>query len=347
MAPLNELSEQLLQNSALANRFPLDAVFCYTGGRKASLQSQVFIMAKVLIIGSNGQLGSECVKAFGDDCAGVDFPQIDITRAESVEDAFVERQPVVVVNCAAYTAVDKAESDAAACAVLNAEAAGILARACKKIGAFLIHVSTDYVFNGEREAPAPWLESDAPDPRSVYGATKLAGEKNIAESGVAHAILRTAWLYGANGKNFPKTMLRLALANPSKPIRVVDDQFGCPTCAADLARQIRAVAEARANGAGARGEGVFHAVSSGWTSWFGFASEFLRLMEAPHEIAPISSAEFPTPARRPANSILDAARLRELGVFAMPEWREALAEFVRLNRGALVAEQEEALRQQQ
>ena len=293
-------------------------------------------MARIFIIGSNGQLGSECVKAFGAEAFGSDFPDIDITDEASARKALdAVEAGGVVVNCAAYTAVDKAESERDACERLNAAAPGILGRLCRERDLFLIHISTDYVFSGEREIPRAWLESDAPAPQGWYGETKLRGEIAVAESGCRHAILRTAWLYGINGKNFLKTMLRLAAANstagePLKPIRVVSDQFGCPTCAADLAKQIKEIAKSKEFPSG-----VYHAVSSGWTNWFEFAKDFLVLTGVEHKIQAIKTVEYPTPAKRPANSILDTARLRGLGIYTMPDWKDALAEFVELNKERL------------
>ena len=292
-------------------------------------------MNRTLIIGCTGQLGSECMKTFGEEAAGVDFPQIDITDEASVRAAFAQAgTPAAVVNCAAYTAVDKAETEREACEKLNAAAPGTLAKICREHGAFLIHISTDYVFNGEREIPRPWAENEKPEPRSWYGATKLAGENAIRESGCEYAILRTAWLYGVNGKNFPKTMLRMALAGGK--MRIVSDQFGSPTCAADLARQICEIAKPQ-NRETVKNR-IYHAVSSGWTSWHGFAEEFLRMMAVPHNIQAVKTVDYPTPAKRPHNSILATTRLRELGLCVMPDWEIALAEFVAKNKTKLISE---------
>jgi len=291
-------------------------------------------VSRILIAGCNGQLGHDCVATLAaHEILALDVPRFDITSAASVRSHLADFHPDAVVNCAAYTAVDKAESDAALCRAVNAEGPRVLAEACRESGAYLVHVSTDYVFDGRREPPRPWLETDTPGPATVYGQTKLEGEQAIAASGCRHAILRTAWLYGAHGKNFPKTMLRLALANPEKPLRVVADQFGCPTWSDRLARQIKTLVEQPEPP-----QGLFHAVALGHTTWHGFASEFLRLMDVPHTIVPCSTAEYPTPAKRPANSILEDAALAALGLCVMDDWRAALAAYVAAHRDALLAE---------
>ena len=291
-------------------------------------------MSRILIAGCNGQLGNDCLRVLKHhDILAVDLPRIDITSASSVHDLIQHFKPGFLVNCAAYTAVDKAESDQKLCAAVNAAGPAVLADVCMKNDVFLVHVSTDYVFNGLRPVPEAWKESDTPDPTTVYGVTKLAGEQAIIASKCRYAILRTAWLYGAHGKNFPKTMLRLALADPKRTIRVVNDQFGCPTWSLRLANQIKAILESPAPPVG-----VFHAVAQGHTSWYGFASEFLRLMDVPHAIEPCTTADYPTPAKRPMNSILDDAALKAIGLCRMDGWKDALSEFVRENRTALLAE---------
>lgn len=288
---------------------------------------------RILVAGANGQLGTDCLAVLaGHETLGLDLPALDIADPESVRAAFRAFRPDAVVNCAAYTAVDRAETDEAAADRANRQGPAVLAGACAGAGARLVHVSTDYVFSGDRPVPEPWTEDDAPAPRTAYGRTKLAGERAIAGSGCDHAILRTAWLYGARGKNFPKTMLRLALANPADTARVVADQWGCPTWSRRLAEQIRAVLENPG-----RVSGVCHAVGQGRTNWFEFAETFLSLVGVPHRLTPCATADYPTPARRPANSILDCGRLRAAGLLVMDGWRDALAAFVAENRDALLA----------
>ncbi len=288
-------------------------------------------MAKILIAGSNGQLGTDCQSVFAEhDLLALDMPEIDITSRDSVASAIIDFKPDVLINCAAYTAVDKAESDQALCHAVNATGPALLAEECKRLGTLLVHISTDYVFSGDKAVPEAWLETDVPSPATVYGRTKLKGEKAIQSSGCRYAILRTAWLYGAHGKNFPKTMLRLALSDPAKTIRVVNDQFGCPTCSMQLALQIKKILDQPVPPTG-----LFNAAAQGYTTWYGFAREFLTLMNVPYKMEPCTTADYPTPARRPANSILENAKLKNLGLCIMDDWRTALGNFVAQNRSSL------------
>ncbi len=287
-------------------------------------------MKKILIVGCNGQLGTDCLDVFGGRAKGIDIPEIDISnRFQCLEtlDAF---HPDVVVNCAAYTAVDACESDPA-CWKVNADGPAYLAEWTKVNGAFLVHISTDYVFDGERSIPSPWIEEDLPSPVSEYGKSKRAGEAAVLESGAAVAILRTAWLYGSSGNNFLKTMLRLALQNPEKELRVVNDQFGSPTPSYTLARQIAAVVDAEATG-------LFHATAEGYCSWFDLARRFLTLMGVSPQMTPCSSEEYPTPARRPKNSILENGGLKKLGLSVFDTWDVELASFVQKNKNSLLKE---------
>jgi dTDP-4-dehydrorhamnose reductase len=199
--------------------------------------------------------------------------------------------------------------------------------------AYLLHVSTDYVFDGQRTLFEPYLESDGTAPVSEYGRSKRRGEEFVLESGAQAAILRTAWLYGAHGKNFLKTMLRLALQDSEREIRVVNDQFGSPTWSMSLARQMAAVAEDRLTG-------VFHATSEGHGSWYDLARTFLEKMEVPFRMVPCDSSEYPTPARRPKNSILENQRLKEAGINLFRDWKEELDAFVQEHAEALKREVE-------
>ena len=243
------------------------------------------------------------------------------------------RAPDAVVNCAAFTAVDKAESCEEAARAVNAMAPGLLGRECARRGIRVVHISTDYVFDGLREPPAPYVETDVPAPLSAYGRTKREGEERLLGSGARAAVLRTAWLYGAHGRNFPKTMLRLALAHPGRPLRVVDDQWGSPTWSWRLARQIAAVLDAPEFP-----EGIFHATAHGFTTWRRFAEAFLRAVGCDVAVEPCSTADYPTPARRPGNSILENAALARLGLDAMADWEEDVATFAARHRDALLAE---------
>jgi dTDP-4-dehydrorhamnose reductase len=288
---------------------------------------------KILIAGSKGQLGYDSLEVLGGKHAllGLDLPDLDIASAASVETVAGRFAPEVIINCAAYTKVDAAETERDLARRVNVEGPQILAAWCARHGAFLVHVSTDYVFDGQRTPPAPYLESDSPAPQCYYGATKLEGEQAVAASGATHAILRTAWLYGINGQNFLKTMLRLAKKAPDKPIRVVNDQHGSATWSRRLALQIEQVIQKRATG-------LFHATAEGHGTWYDVACRFLRAVNVPHQVIPITTAEYPTPARRPANSILENARLKAAGINVMAPWNEDVEEFARTYRERLLGE---------
>ncbi|HEV8023467.1 MAG TPA: dTDP-4-dehydrorhamnose reductase [Candidatus Nanopelagicales bacterium] len=277
---------------------------------------------RVLVTGANGQLGSELVQLYaarsGDEVLGIDLPELDITSTESVAHTVSEFKPDVVINCAAWTAVDAAEENEPAAMAVNGEGPEKLAAACRVTGAWLVQLSTDYVFSGE--ATTPYAEDAAPDPRSAYGRTKLAGE--IAVQSMlpdAHYIVRTAWLYGHQGSNFVKTMLRLE--KERETIDVVDDQIGQPTYAADLAAQIVALVDARP------AAGIFHGTNSGEVSWHGFTQEIFRQIGAdPARVIAVTSEQFVRPAPRPAYSVLGHRRWAEVGLTEMRDWREAITE---------------------
>ena len=277
---------------------------------------------RVLVTGANGQLGSELVALYaarsGDEVLGVDLPDVDITSAASVGDVFARFAPDVVINCAAWTAVDAAEENEAGALAVNGEGPRVLARACRDAGAWLVQISTDYVFSGD--AASPYAENATPDPRSVYGRTKLVGELAVQEElPDAHYIVRTAWLYGHEGNNFVKTMLRLE--SERETIDVVDDQVGQPTYAADLAAQIVALFDARP------AAGTFHGTNSGDVSWHGFTQEIFRLIGAdPARVIAVTSEQFVRPAPRPAYSVLGHQRWADAGLSEMRDWREAIAE---------------------
>ncbi|MBC8207533.1 MAG: dTDP-4-dehydrorhamnose reductase [Kiritimatiellaeota bacterium] len=276
-------------------------------------------MKKTIIIGCNGQLGTDCMQVL-DGADGIDFPEIDIADRFQCLEKLDALRPAVIVNCAAYTAVDACESDPA-CWKVNADGPKHLAEWAAANQAFLVHVSTDYVFSGDKPLFEASVETDVTGPVSEYGKSKLAGEQAVLESGASAAILRTAWLYGANGKNFLKTMLRLTLQNPGREFKVVNDQFGSPTWSHTLARQIAAVSEARATG-------IFHATSEGHCSWYDLACAFLEEMGVEHHFAPCLSKEYPTPAKRPVNSILENARAKQLGMNQFADWKKELQMFV-------------------
>ena len=279
---------------------------------------------RVLVTGANGQLGTELVDLYagrdGDEVLGVDLPNVDITDPESVAAAFASFPPDVVINCAAWTAVDAAEENEDAAFVVNADGPRVLAHASRDAGAWLVQISTDYVFSGD--ATSPYAEDAEPDPRSAYGRTKLAGERAVQqELPDAHYIVRTAWLYGHEGSNFVKTMLRLEAAHDT--VDVVDDQVGQPTYAADLAAQIAALVDVRP------AAGIFHGTNSGTVSWNGFTREIFRLMGAdPERVRAVTSEQFVRPAPRPAYSVLGHARWADIGLVPMRDWRSAIAEAI-------------------
>ncbi len=261
---------------------------------------------------------------------GLDLPELDITDRFQTLEILNRLSPGVVVNCAAYTAVDACESDEA-CWPANADGPGHLAEWTAGNNSFLIHISTDYVFSGDKPLFDVCTELDQPAPVSEYGKSKLAGEQAVLNSGSDAAILRTAWLYGASGKNFLKTMLHLALRDSDRDIRVVNDQFGSPTWSHTLARQIEAVIAARETG-------IFHATSEEFCSWFDLADCFLTQMGFPDRVLPCTSAEYPTPTQRPANSILENRRLKASGINVFKGWREELIAFGQQNREKLLDE---------
>jgi dTDP-4-dehydrorhamnose reductase len=275
---------------------------------------------KILLTGRDGQVGWELERALAPlgELVATSRAQLDLADPDAIRRVVREAKPQVIVNAAAYTAVDNAESEPALAMRINGEAPGVLAEEAKRLGALLVHYSTDYVFDGMKKAP--YTEEDEPNPINAYGESKLAGEAAIRRSGCRHLVLRTSWVYSGRGRNFYLTMLRLA--DEGKPIRVVDDQFGAPTSALDLARH-----SARLLGLGSVPEGLLHLSASGETTWFGFASEIMRACKRPVAVASIPSSAYATPARRPRYSVLDnGAWRRRTGLPCIQDWRSALAE---------------------
>jgi dTDP-4-dehydrorhamnose reductase len=277
-------------------------------------------MRRLLVTGSEGQLGRALTAAGtarGLDVQGHDVDTLDLRDSRAVGDLFDTWPPAVVVNCAAYTAVDRAEDDEATAREINATAVGMLAEACNRVGAALVHVSTDYVFAGD--ANRPYREDDPVAPRSAYGRTKLEGER-LARRADRHLIVRTAWLYGHGGHNFVEA-IRVQVDGGADRLRVVSDQTGCPTSCDDLAVAILELVEVRA-------EGVVHAVNSGHTTWHGFAEEIVRTLGVDLAVEPVPTSAFPRPAPRPAYSVLDTARLTRLVGRPMPPWTDALHRYL-------------------
>lgn len=300
---------------------------------------------RILLTGKNGQVGAELARFLPRMGVVIAFDrqQLDLSKPDQIRRAIREVRPQIIVNAAAYTAVDQAETDEAAARTINADAPGILAEEAKKIGAGLVHYSTDYVFDGSKTSP--YEENDPPNPLSVYGRTKLAGEQAIRDAGVPHLIFRTAWVYGTRGRNFLLTILRLATQR--EELKIVHDQAGAPTWCREIARATTSILE-RQSGSDpnsfslAPATGTYHMTASGITTWYEFAQAILEeasqaAQDIPwlaaatsgrpmivHRIVPITTTEYPTPARRPAYSVLSNSRLRTLWGFQLPLWRAQL-----------------------
>jgi len=310
---------------------------------------------KILITGSKGQLGTDAVDVLreGHEVLALGRSELDITDSAAVEQVVVGFRPAVILNCAAYTAaveqvvvgfrpavilncaaytrVDDCEAQQTLAFAVNVTGPGNLARCVQKYGGKLIHISTDYVFDGSREVPNPYVEDDEPAPVSCYGQTKREGERVVQEVTERCLIVRTAWVYGIAGRNFPKTILRLALKDPGREIKIVNDQFGSLTWSFRLARQIERLIELD-------GHGLYHATAEGYGSWYEVAAAFLKRMGVAHKISPCSSEQYPTRAVRPGNSILENQRLKAAGINSMCHWQEDLERFVALFRDRLIRE---------
>ena len=282
---------------------------------------------KILLLGSNGQLGGELERQLSSVGSVAAFPRsaLDITNHRAVTDAVRAIHPNVIVNAAAYTAVDKAETDAERANSVNAEAVANLAQIAQKNGAWLIHYSTDYVFDGSK--PTPYIETDAPNPINVYGASKLAGETAIAAADCQHLIFRTSWVIGKDGNNFAKTILRLAAERNS--LKVISDQLGVPTSPSLISKitidAIRAIKQDKA-----WPEGIYHLAPQGVSSWHEIAKTLIVYAEQQRvqlnaqvaDIQAITTAEYPTAAKRPLNSQLDTHKLRAQLSFDLPNWKD-------------------------
>jgi len=288
----------------------------------------------ILILGRHGQVGSELTRILGKAGAvphsvSLDYPDIDLSAPDSIVSSIRTHKPSLVINAAAYTAVDKAESEPDLAMAVNGTAPGIIAEELKKTGGSFVHYSTDYVFDGRKNAP--YTEDDSPNPLSTYGRTKLAGEATVRSSGTPHLLIRTSWVYGSRGGNFLHTILRLA--REREELRIIDDQVGAPTWS-------RLIAEATVDILSAAGAfdspralqergGLYHLTASGETTWYGFARKILdldprRSEQVLQRLTPIPTHEYPTPARRPLNSRLDCAAVRRTFDTGLPPWDESL-----------------------
>lgn len=289
-------------------------------------------MNKILLIGKKGQIAWElqlCLATLGD-VTLIGSEELDLANSNQIEQQVNLIQPQIIVNAAAYTAVDKAESEPDLCMAINATAPGILAELARESQALLVHYSTDYVFDGTKTGA--YIETDPTNPLSVYGASKLAGERAIVEADCSHLILRTTWVYGNRGKNFLLTILRLAAEKPE--LKIVADQIGAPTWSTAIAT---ATAQIVAQCQRDRDiKGLYHLSAAGETSWHGFASEIVDRYRslypdrhlAVDRILPIGTSEYPTPAQRPANSLLDNSKLsRDFGI-QLPDWKLSLGQLL-------------------
>lgn len=272
---------------------------------------------KILVTGARGQLGHDVCTEIGGEAIGIDIPELDITD-KAATFAFIEKShPDVIIHCAAYTAVDKAESQPVLCHTVNVLGTRYLAEAAKNIDAKFLYISTDYVFNGTLDRP--YEVDDTPDPLGVYGCTKLKGEQEVQSILKKYYIVRTSWVFGQNGGNFVKTMLRLGRERGS--VSVVADQYGSPTYTADLAALLVKMIRTDKYG-------VYHATNEGFCSWYEFAREIFKTADIDVILTPVTTAEYPTAAVRPKNSRLSKRSLTEAGFEALPDWQDALERFL-------------------
>ena len=292
---------------------------------------------RVLLFGPSGQVGGQLLKSVQTSwqILPIDRSACDLMDRSAVRETVLRAQPAAIVNAAAYTAVDKAESDEAASFAINAGAPEAMAEAASELGVPLIHYSTDYVFNGSKTAP--YQEEDPTDPLGVYGRSKLEGEQRIAAQGGRFAVLRTSWVYGAEGNNFLRTMLRVGAQRPE--LRIVNDQFGAPTSAKAIAEATLRVLASALNDDAGMPSGIYHMTAAGSTSWFGFAEQIFALakMSAMPKLVPIPTSEYPTPARRPHNSVLSNDKFAKVFGFRLEHWQQPLREVMEAVRQTQLA----------
>ncbi len=275
---------------------------------------------KVLVTGVKGQLGFDVVKELEKrnmEAVGVDIEEMDITDGESVNSVIRDAAPDAVIHCAAYTAVDAAEDNEELCRKVNAEGTQNIANVCKALDIKMIYISTDYVFDGQGERP--WEPEDERGPLSVYGQTKYEGELAVQNTLDKYFIVRIAWVFGVNGKNFVKTMLRLSETH--KKITVVNDQYGSPTYTYDLARLLVDMILTEKYG-------VYHATNEGICTWYEFACEIFKQAGVEMEVTPVTSAEYPAKAKRPENSRMSKEKLSDNGFERLPSWQDALKRYL-------------------
>ena len=286
---------------------------------------------KIMITGAKGQLGADCNRILRrrHDVMALAKDELDITNVSDVDARIKQFLPDAVINCAAYTQVDKCETEKQTAWDVNVAGVKNLAGCTKKYGGRMIHISTDYVFDGLKSIPKPYVETDETNPVSYYGKTKLEGEKAVKIAIDRYIIVRTAWLYGISGHNFLKTMLKLSFKSSDNTIKVVNDQFGSPTWTYRLALQIEKLIETNFRG-------IFHVTAEGYCTWYELADYFLKKMNVPYRIMPCTTREYPTPAVRPMNSILENRNLKDNGMNIMANWKADIDEFVSNFRKALI-----------
>ena len=286
---------------------------------------------RLLLHGRNGQVGWELRRTLAPlaEVVAVDFPEVDFTRPESLRQWVRDTHPDIIVNAAAYTAVDKAEEEIELARTINAEVPALLAREASALGGMLVHYSTDYVYSGNKTEP--YREEDPTGPLGAYGRTKLEGDLAVVTEGGPHLVFRTSWVYGIRGKNFLLTMMRLAKERPE--IRVVDDQHGAPTWCRSIAEStvnaLKSILGQELNGPLEKAQeaaGVYHLTCGGETTWCGFTRAIVEAMQLdnPPKVTPITTAEYPTPAKRPVNSVLDNSKLENAFGVRLPNWHDAL-----------------------
>ncbi len=284
-------------------------------------------LPKILLLGKNGQVGWELQRTLAPlgQVWALDYPEVDFAEGAALRKLVLEHLPQIVVNACAYTAVDKAESEPERALLINGLAPGVLAEAAKQIGALLVHYSTDYVFDGTKRTP--YVETDATNPLSAYGRTKLAGDEAIQQVGCNHLIFRLCWVYGARGQNFMLTMMRLARERES--LRVVADQIGSPTWSRMIAEATAlALKQTLSPGEALALSGVYHLRAGGETNWHEFSSRIIELMPATERkckaVEAITTADYPTPAKRPPYSVMSCDKLQQTFGIELPHWEHSL-----------------------
>lgn len=273
-----------------------------------------------ILLGKNGMLGSDVARALelhNIEYIAFDYPEIDVTQIETLRNA-IPNDADVVINCTAYTAVDLAESNVEVCRAINAIGPRNIAQVCKEVDAKLVHISTDFVFSGDKEGC--YYEDDQPDPISVYGITKYEGEQAVMETMDKYFILRTAYLFGINGKNFIETMISL---KDKELLTVINDQKGSPTHSRDLAEAIIAVSQTE-------DYGIYHATSEGEATWYEFAKYVFDKLNLDVNIKPCATEDYPTPAKRPHNSVLENKHFKDSNIFAFPQWQDAVDAYLEI-----------------